>query len=146
MKKFRNLSASQRRSQIYYAASFVIVTILAILFAFPLYWILTGAFKPGADINNVKETVWWPSEFVMNNFDKLLDKRSAPLFELVFKEKQVEIGNLVFTFGKNMTIMYYIYYNAFKLYRYGYGRAMGVILAIIIAILSAIQFTAGQEK
>ena len=49
--------------------------------------------------------------------------------------------------GSNtMTIMYYIYYNAFKLYRYGYGNAMGVILAIIIAILSAIQFKAGQEK
>lgn len=38
------------------------------------------------------------------------------------------------------TIMYYIYYNAFKLYRYGYGNAMGVILAIIIAVLSAVQF------
>ena len=38
------------------------------------------------------------------------------------------------------TIMYYIYYNAFKLYRYGYGNAMGVILAIAIAILSALQF------
>ena len=45
-----------------------------------------------------------------------------------------------------MTIMYYIYYNAFKLYRYGYGNAMGVILAIIIAILSAVQFKVGQEK
>ena len=38
------------------------------------------------------------------------------------------------------TIMYYIYYSAFKLYRYGYGDAMGVILMIIIAVLSAIQF------
>ena len=42
------------------------------------------------------------------------------------------------------TIMYYIYYNAFKLYRYGYGNAMGVILMIIIAVLSAIQFKLGQ--
>ena len=48
--------------------------------------------------------------------------------------------------NSTMTIMYYIYYNAFKLYRYGYGNAMGVILAIIIAILSAIQFKVGQEK
>ena len=47
--------------------------------------------------------------------------------------------------NSTMTIMYYIYYNAFKLYRYGYGNAMGVILAIIIAILSAIQFKLGQE-
>lgn len=38
------------------------------------------------------------------------------------------------------TIMYYIYYTAFKLYRYGYGDAMGVILALIIAALSALQF------
>jgi multiple sugar transport system permease protein len=43
------------------------------------------------------------------------------------------------------TIMYYIYYNAFKLYRYGYGNAMGVILMIIIAVLSAIQFKLGQS-
>ena len=48
--------------------------------------------------------------------------------------------------NSTMTIMYYIYYNAFKLYRYGYGNAMGVILAIIIAILSAVQCKLGQEK
>ncbi|MBO2516302.1 MAG: acetylneuraminate ABC transporter permease [Clostridiales bacterium] len=38
------------------------------------------------------------------------------------------------------TIMYYIYYNAFKLNRYGYGSAMGVILAVIIALFSLAQF------
>lgn len=38
------------------------------------------------------------------------------------------------------TIMYYIYHNAFKLNQYGYGSAMGVILAIIIALFSAVQF------
>ena len=44
------------------------------------------------------------------------------------------------------TIMYYIYYTAFKLYRYGYGNAMGVVLMIIIAILSAVQFKLGQSN
>lgn len=38
------------------------------------------------------------------------------------------------------TIMYYIYYQAFKLNRYGFGSAMGIILAIIIALFSALQF------
>lgn len=44
------------------------------------------------------------------------------------------------------TVMYYIYYTAFKLYRFGYGNAMGVILAIFIAVLSAIQFYVAREK
>ena len=42
--------------------------------------------------------------------------------------------------NSTQTIMYYIYYNAFKLNRYGYGSAMGIILAIIIGIFSAVQF------
>ena len=42
------------------------------------------------------------------------------------------------------TIMYYIYYNAFKLQNYGYGSAMGIILALIIAAFSAVQFKLAQ--
>lgn len=44
------------------------------------------------------------------------------------------------------TVMYYIYYTAFKLYRYGYGNAMGVVLAIFIAILSAVQFKLAKSE
>ena len=44
------------------------------------------------------------------------------------------------------TVMYYIYYTAFKLYRFGYGNAMGVILAIFIGLLSALQFRLAKEK
>jgi multiple sugar transport system permease protein len=44
------------------------------------------------------------------------------------------------------TVMYYIYYSAFKLYRFGYGNAMGVVLAIFIALLSALQFRLAKEK
>lgn len=42
--------------------------------------------------------------------------------------------------GSTNTVMYYLYTNAFSLYKYGYANSMGVVLAIIIAILSAIQF------
>ena len=103
MKKFSNLDATQRKDRIVSLMNFVLVTFIAILFAFPLYWILTGAFKSGADIN-AKETVWWPTQFVMNNFSKLLDKRSAPLFELTLEALRLKFGKYVITLGKTLVI------------------------------------------
>ncbi len=48
------------------------------------------------------------------------------------------------------TVMYYIYYTAFKMTEqaghFGYANAMGVVLAIFIAILSAVQFRLAKEK
>ena len=48
------------------------------------------------------------------------------------------------------TVMYYIYYTAFKLTEqaghFGYANAMGVVLAIFIGIMSAIQFRLAKEK
>lgn len=38
------------------------------------------------------------------------------------------------------TVMYLLYETAFKTYQYGYADAMGVILAIVIALFSAVQF------
>ena len=43
------------------------------------------------------------------------------------------------------TVMYYIYYSAYTLFRFGYGNAMGVILAIFIGLLSAVQFRLAKE-
>ena len=39
------------KTKIYYALSFAAVLIIAILFTFPLYWTITGAFKTGKEIN-----------------------------------------------------------------------------------------------
>ncbi|MDO5134552.1 MAG: sugar ABC transporter permease [Eubacteriales bacterium] len=44
------------------------------------------------------------------------------------------------------TIMYNIYYTAFRKYQYGYGNAMGVVLAVIIAVLSAVQFKMAKSE
>ncbi len=48
------------------------------------------------------------------------------------------------------TVMYHIYWTAFKLTEqaghFGYANAMGVMLAIFIGILSAIQFKLAKEK
>ena len=38
------------------------------------------------------------------------------------------------------TVMYYLYETAFRQYQYGYADAMGVVLAIVIALFSALQF------
>ena len=47
--------------------------------------------------------------------------------------------------NSTMTLMYYIFYNANSLYQFGYANAIGVILAILIAIMSAFQFRLGKE-
>lgn len=67
------------RKSIYKVVSVLILIILAVLFAFPLYWILTGAFKTNAAINSTTPD-WFPKEWVLTNFEKLFSKRSAPLF------------------------------------------------------------------
>jgi len=69
------------RSKAYKIVSVVILVILAVAFLFPLYWIITGSFKNATDIN-ATTPVWWPHEWVTNNFEKLFSRRSAPLWEL----------------------------------------------------------------
>ena len=81
MKKPSRLDVSRAKSKAYYVFSFIVVFILAFLFAFPLYWIITGAFKTKQDIMSTTP-VWWPSVFSAANFEKLMSSRSAPLFDL----------------------------------------------------------------
>jgi len=68
-------------SKTYRIISVILLAILALMFLFPLYWIVTGAFKPAVDIY-AQEPVWWPSAWVKDNFDALFNKRSAPLWQL----------------------------------------------------------------
>ena len=69
------------RQKVYRVISFICVGILAFLFAFPLYWIITGAFKTGREINSTTP-VWIPTEWDLGNFLRLFSKRSAPLFDM----------------------------------------------------------------
>ncbi len=80
MNNQNRLGRNQLKSKVYYAFCFVAVVILAILFTFPLYWIITGAFKTKKEVMSTVP-VWWPSQFVMDNFQNLMSKRSAPLFD-----------------------------------------------------------------
>ena len=81
MKNTNRLEENRLKSKLYYVFSFIVLFILAFLFAFPLYWIITGAFKTKQDIMSTTP-VWWPSVFSAANFEKLMSSRSAPLFDL----------------------------------------------------------------
>ena len=65
------------KSLTYRIVAFVLVVILALLFTFPLYWIVTGSFKTQREINTPSPS-WWPSEWTMKNYETLMSKMKAP--------------------------------------------------------------------
>ena len=77
--KNNRLDITAARSRAYKAFCWVTILILAFLFTFPLYWIITGSFKTPQEINAVNPS-WFPKEFVLRNYEKLMSKRTAPLF------------------------------------------------------------------
>ena len=87
------------KEKAYKIASFAAVAIIAFLFAFPLYWIISGSFKTGVEINSPTPT-WIPSEWVMDNYQRLMSKRTAPLFDFSFGGWRIQMFGLVFSFNK----------------------------------------------
>ena len=76
------MNTGVKRTSVYRTITLIlIIVVAAVIFLFPLYWILTGAFKTPASVNS-STPEWWPSEWTMRNFDELFSKRSAPLWEL----------------------------------------------------------------
>ena len=64
----------------YMVFSTIVIILLAIAFAFPLYWIITGSFKTQVSINATTPE-WFPSEWVGTNYAKLFSRQKAPLWE-----------------------------------------------------------------
>ncbi len=93
------LDKNVNTERIYRIVSYVLVGIMAFLFAFPLYWIITGAFKTGREIN-ATTPVWFPTEWDLGNFQRLMSKRSAPLFDLTFGGWKIKLFGYSFSFAK----------------------------------------------
>ena len=77
----------KQKSLAYRVIAMVLVLILALLFLFPLYWIVTGSFKTGTEINSTTP-VWWPSEWTLKNYETLMSKQKANLFDFAIPFSQ----------------------------------------------------------
>ena len=99
MKNLNNMN----KDRIYYLSCCVFVSILALLFAFPLYWIISGSFKTGAEIN-ATTPVWVPADLDLGNYMRLMSKRSAPLFDITIPALQIKFGKYLIRLGKTLVI------------------------------------------
>ena len=77
------MKTSNTLKKLYTVISIIILIALAFCFVFPLYWIVTGAFKTPVSINSPVPD-WIPKELVLDNFKKLFSRQAAPIFELGF--------------------------------------------------------------
>ena len=77
------MKTSNTLKKLYTVVSIIILIALAFCFVFPLYWIVTGAFKTPVSINSPVPD-WIPKELVLDNFKKLFSRQAAPIFELGF--------------------------------------------------------------
>lgn len=68
------------KSRFYRVFSVTLIVIWAVLFAFPLYWIIMGSFKSPMEINAAVPTLF-PSKFVLSNYTELFSKQSAFLVD-----------------------------------------------------------------
>ena len=76
----------------YEIAALVVLIIIAILFIFPLYWIITGSFKNAQDVI-AKVPVWFPLEPTTDNYVRLF---ARPSFRW--------LGNTVFLCAMSMIL------------------------------------------
>ena len=65
-----------QRTTPYRVVSILFLILLTVLFIFPLYWILIGAFKDRMAVN-AAVPVWFPLQPTMDNFQRLFEKPAA---------------------------------------------------------------------
>ena len=82
--KSGNQDHSVHQVTLYQVLGVIVLIVVAFLFTFPLYWIITGSFK-GPQAVNARIPVWFPTEPTVANYVKLFDKPAFLwLFNTVF--------------------------------------------------------------
>lgn len=59
--------------------TYVVLSLLTVIFVFPFYWIMTGAFKLQADAIKIPPQ-WWPKFPTLENFTRLLVQNKAGIW------------------------------------------------------------------
>lgn len=65
-----------KKSTPFTIVSTVILSILTVIFVFPFYWIMTGAFKSQGDAVKIPPQ-WWPANPTIEQFQRLLVQNPA---------------------------------------------------------------------
>ena len=71
---------TKKKKSPYTIACLVILAVLAFLFIFPVYWIITGSFKTAQEINSASPT-FFPQVFTLDNYRKLFAEQIS-LFQI----------------------------------------------------------------
>ena len=91
--KSGNQDHSVHQVTVYQVLCVAALIIVALLFTFPLYWIITGSFK-GPQAVNARVPVWFPTEPTTLNYQKLFEK---PAFMWMFNTVFVCALAMLFT-------------------------------------------------
>ena len=91
--KSGNQDHSVHQVTVYQVLCVIALIIVALLFTFPLYWIITGSFK-GPQAVNARVPVWFPTEPTLLNYQKLFEK---PAFMWMFNTVFVCALAMLFT-------------------------------------------------
>ncbi|MGN0753568.1 MAG: carbohydrate ABC transporter permease, partial [Aristaeellaceae bacterium] len=91
--KSGNQDHSVHQVTVYQVLCVAALIIVALLFTFPLYWIITGSFK-GPQAVNARVPVWFPTEPTLLNYEKLFEK---PAFMWMFNTVFVCAMAMLFT-------------------------------------------------
>ena len=70
-----------KQASAYTILTIILISIVAVLFAFPLYWIHHRLLQDRCR-HQRHYPEWWPSQWVLTNYQKLFAGKSAPLWQL----------------------------------------------------------------
>lgn len=84
---------SVQHMTLYKLISVILLIVLAFLFTFPLYWIITGSFKDQKAVNSAVPQ-WFPVNPVLRNYEELFKR---PAFLWLFNTVLICVAAMVFT-------------------------------------------------